>query len=321
MAVKNPLSLSVSRKIYKTGQTRGADDDVIFQNRVGRNSTVLIPFRDFDVCSKAPSKDGRFENGYIVLIKPEDFFDAEINKKLGPLNLRLGENLLVFYETRKQWIEYPPLPEWSIPNSRINPLGGEYVARVPGTTSSSDNEKIVQGYNSSNLKGAGIRVYEYADTTTINACKIQLEYVFWQCSDIKQFIETSNNSKELLKRKEAIEAIARKSGLADTNSLIRARILNREGFTICPLCLKKISSLSFGDKMQQAVGRDVPDLTVTEVSLFHIRELRTGEFNHRPYNLGWGHHHCNVVVKDSGISETIQWMRNVINDNDNYYSK
>ncbi len=35
-------------------------------------------------------------------------------------------------------------------------------------------------------------------------------------------------------------------------------------------------------------GRVVPDLTVTEVSLFHIRELRTGEFNHRPYNLGWG---------------------------------
>lgn len=32
----------LDRKIYKTGQTRGADDDVIFQNRVGRNSTVLI---------------------------------------------------------------------------------------------------------------------------------------------------------------------------------------------------------------------------------------------------------------------------------------
>ena len=32
----------VQTKIYKTGQTRGADDDVIYQNRVGRNSTVLI---------------------------------------------------------------------------------------------------------------------------------------------------------------------------------------------------------------------------------------------------------------------------------------
>lgn len=34
----------VNTKLYKTGQTRGADDDVIYQNRVKRNSTVLIPY-------------------------------------------------------------------------------------------------------------------------------------------------------------------------------------------------------------------------------------------------------------------------------------
>lgn len=61
-------------------------------------------------------------------------------------------------------------------------------------------------------------------------------------------------------------------------------------------------------------------MTVTEVSLFHIHELRTGEFNHVPYNLGWGHHHCNVVVKDSGIEQTLQWMRDVIWRNDRYDS-
>ena len=74
--------------------------------------------------------------------------------------------------------------------------------------------------------------------------------------------------------------------------------------------LAKESSLC--SRIQQAEGRNVPDLTVTEVSLFHIRELRTGEFNHKPYNLGWGHHHCNVVVKDSGIDATLEWMREVI---------
>ena len=35
----------LERKLYKTGQTRGADDDEIYQNRVSRNSTVLIPYR------------------------------------------------------------------------------------------------------------------------------------------------------------------------------------------------------------------------------------------------------------------------------------
>ena len=48
--VKTPrIPALLDRKIYKTGQTRGADDDVIYQNRVGRNSTVLIPYAYFDI--------------------------------------------------------------------------------------------------------------------------------------------------------------------------------------------------------------------------------------------------------------------------------
>jgi hypothetical protein len=45
----------LDRKIYKTGQTRGASDDEIFQNRVERNSTVLIPYSILDSCLVAPS--------------------------------------------------------------------------------------------------------------------------------------------------------------------------------------------------------------------------------------------------------------------------
>ena len=295
MPAKNPLPKSISRKIYKTGQTRGADDDVIFQNRVCRNSTVLIPFHEYLVCRVAPTNEGKYENGYIVLIKPDDYFTEGIDGILTEYGLTLGENLLVFYETRRQWSDYPPLDTWSVPSSRVSPLGGEYIARIPATTANEDGDKIIEGYNSS-----------------------QLEYAFWQCYDINNFIEFSDDSEAMSARKQNNEKLAREKGLADTKKLIESRILNHQGQTICPLCLKRISAMSFGDKMQQAEGRDVPDLTVTEVSLFHIRELRTGEFNHRPYNLGWGHHHCNVVVKDSGIFETLQWMSEVLLDNDNY---
>ena len=41
---KPKLPALLDRKISKTGQTRGADDDVIYQNRVNRCNTVLIPF-------------------------------------------------------------------------------------------------------------------------------------------------------------------------------------------------------------------------------------------------------------------------------------
>ena len=58
----------VQTKIYKTGQTRGADDDVIYQNRVGRNSTVLIPYHEFEKCKKAPTQNGIYENGISFLL-------------------------------------------------------------------------------------------------------------------------------------------------------------------------------------------------------------------------------------------------------------
>jgi hypothetical protein len=43
--------------------------------------------------------------------------------------------------------------------------------------------------------------------------------------------------------------------------------------------------------------------------------LKYGVYNHKPYNLGWGHHHCNVVVKDLGIIKTLEWMNEVVQRN------
>ena len=58
----------VSSEKYKTGQTRGADDDQIFQNRVG-NSTVLIPYSIWT--SQPFVRQIQYENGFIVLISPQ----------------------------------------------------------------------------------------------------------------------------------------------------------------------------------------------------------------------------------------------------------
>lgn len=311
---KNITPLHVKRKIDKTGTTRGADDDVIFQNRVSRCSTVIIPYEEYSKYYDFICTNG-FENGFIVLIKPETFFSIPL-KQLQSEGLSLGENLLVFYETREQWNNNPPMSKWKSANSRTAPLGGEYVARVPATTSKGTS-KIIQGYNSSEVKGAGIRVYEYASSKTILDCKIQLELLFWSCKDINELINQDNLDKSAVKnRLDELNKYAKEHKLFDKEKLIKARIIDKDGFTICPLCLKHISARSFCSRIKQAEGRDVPDLTITEVSLFHIHELRSGEFNHKSYNLGWGHHHCNVVVKDAGIEATLQWMREVIKRNE-----
>jgi len=87
----------LQRKIYKTGQTRGADDDVIYQNRVLRNSTVLIPYGCWNICQKPPEAEASYENGSIVLISPTEYFAMNNpTRELGAQGLTLGINTLVF---------------------------------------------------------------------------------------------------------------------------------------------------------------------------------------------------------------------------------
>jgi ribosomal protein L34 len=116
-------------------------------------------------------------------------------------------------------------------------------------------------------------------------------------------------------RRESKLRACEQTGLLDLKRLSDARIVNKKGRTVCPLCLEELSSQGFFSRMEQAEGRAVLDITVTHLNLFHIEELRMGSFNHRPYNLGWGHHHCNVVVKDSGILKTLGWMHMVVQKN------
>ncbi len=308
----------LDRKIYKTGQTRGADDDVIFQNRVGRSSTVLIPYAAWELCATPQDGEDSYEKGFIVLLTPSEYFcNQNIAADLAAKGLALGSNALVFYETREDWDAHnPDALRWKPARSRTNPLGGRYVARIPATTATEDGGRILRGFEVTKKKGAGIRVYEYASNATTAKCRLQLEALFWLCAD-SDGVAVSNGMApdNVATRKAAILAQCKASGLMDVARLTEARILNARSRTICPLCLEELSGQGFFNRMEQAEGRVVPDLTITQLNLFHIAELRFGVLNHRPYNLGWGHHHCNVVVKDSGILETLEWMRKVLNRN------
>lgn len=308
----------LDRKIYKTGQTRGADDDVIFQNRVSRASTVLIPYLLWDQVGSPPAGDTGFENGFIALIPPLHYFgNKNIENELKGRGLKLGSNALVFYQTRAEW--YANNPEsigWEPANSRRAPLGGQYVARIAATTAQENGGKIIRGFTTTSGKGAGIRLFEYASNEGIRCCRLQLEALFWMCRDaIEIAIQNGMTVQDAQIRSAHNLQLCEKSQLLDLNRLRQARIINSEGNTICPLCLLELSGAGFFSRLVQAEGREVHDLTVTELNLFHVAELRYGVFNHHPYNLGWGHHHCNVVVKDSGINETLEWMYEVINRN------
>lgn len=315
---KPSLPPLLGRKISKTGQTRGADDDVIYQNRVNRCNTVLIPFHQWITDAALRDMSDSFEKGYIVLICPQDYFNQEDpTSYLLRYGLTLGENCLVFYETRADWNQYnPDLLGWTYADSREAPLGGNYVARVPATTANEDSGKINRGYASQSPKGAGIRLYEYASNDTINDCRLQLEAIYWLCYDsIEVAVDFGMTVESATLRKELCLQECTAKRLLNYQRLFEQRIINADHYTTCPFCLTKLSGNGFFNRLAQPEGREVPDLTVTEINLFHINELKYGEFNHKPYNLGWGCHHCNVVVKDSGIYPTLQWIRETLNRN------
>lgn len=129
---------------------------------------------------------------------------------------------------------------------------------------------------------------------------------------VETAISDTMSEQEALERRQSVMRKADEHNLLDLDRLIDIRAINSQHVTICPLCLQPIHANEFLQREEQAEGRETWDITITEVSLFHIEELRVGRLQHRPYNLGWGHHFCNVVVKDAGIESTLEWMTKVL---------
>lgn len=310
------LPVAIAKKIEKTGQTRGAEKDTVYQNRVSRNSTVLIPLSSWKTGISFP--EGGFENGYVVLANPEEYFSNRPpnSQRDLPKDLILCQNLLVVYETRTHWNRYNPNSYgWVAANSRKPPLGGQYIARVPDTTRENDSLER-HGYIDKDTggQGAGIRVYEYASSEEITATRYQLSFLAWQAEGIIDMAREEGilNPEEC---KVKIEEKCQDMGLVNLEILEKNRIIHNKGHTVCPLCLKPIFAQELAYRVEQAEGRNVPDLTVTMANLFHVKELRAGVYNHRRYNLGWGHHHCNAAARDWGVNRTLEWMEEVLRNN------
>ena len=47
----------------------------------------------------------------------------------------------------------------------------------------------------------------------------------------------------------------------------------------------------------------------------HIEALASRKFNHRPYNLGWGHQHCNTIQGPKSIEKTLERLREILENN------
>jgi len=282
----------------------------------------LIEFDFWDACKRPDDGTDKYENGFIVLIQPSWYFETkDADEELRARGIELGVNALLLFRKRADWTRYAPtdgmLPngkQFNIATSRIAPLDGTYFARIHGTVSVNKHQ-MVDGFNTTTLRGAGIRVYEYASSATISATRLQLEALMWLCHDSEKAMNAANMSDlDIQVRKIHQLRTAEQQGLLDYSRLHLLRMIDNQNRTVCPLCQRIISAADFLKRGVQAEGRETYDLTITELSLFHIQELRVGKFQHKKYNLGWGHHFCNVVVKDEGIVRTLAWMKEVLDN-------
>jgi len=117
--------------------------------------------------------------------------------------------------------------------------------------------------------------------------------------------------------KNQIESYCQEHNLLDFDKLeaIRAWDKSKEQ-PICPLCLETLEAKDFLEVDAQANGREEEDNTRSKISLMHIHALKPGELNHRTYNLGWGHRHCNTIQEDLDIEEVIQVLRKIVKNNE-----
>ena len=49
--------------------------------------------------------------------------------------------------------------------------------------------------------------------------------------------------------------------------------------------------------------------------------MRPGKFNHRTYNLAWGHRMCNTIQEDMSLEETLKLLDNIVGNNKNRVNK
>lgn len=324
------LPALLDRKLYKTGQTRGATVREIYQNRVLRNSTVLIPHVAYEQCKLPDDGTDAYENGFIVLIEPSWYFDhADADEALQEQGIEVGVNALLFFQRRVDWINFAVADGATMANGKVfqpgtrrtGDLGGTYLARVHSTVAETDGEAIVRGYTTTAMRGAGIRVYEYAGSRALAETRLQLEALMWFCEGASaDMVAAGMTQRGMEERIASVSSAALRAGLLDFDRLESARMVDATHTTICPLCLERISAADFLKREAQAEGRQTWDNTITELSLFHVEELRVGRLSHKPYNLGWGHHFCNVVVKDAGIIPTLRWMKRVLDNNGDSYT-
>lgn len=189
--------------------------------------------------------------------------------------------------------------------------------------------------------GLGNFDYDFATDLEIKNVQYQIAKMIWHVKGMREYVTKlirekdeypdNNHSfdSEMILAEESgnlemyltacithVEQYCNTNGLLDYDGLYKIRAYNKKtNQPICPLCLKTLKPEQFTEVSTQDEGREEEDNTQSEIVLMHINSLQPGMFNHRTYNLGWGHKHCNTIQSNYSIDEIISYLKKIIKSN------
>gem|GEM_PF-2750017 len=318
-------------KIHRSPKdTAGKDPNSVWgylQNKVSRSGFAVIQYANFHENPEIINRnwDHRFSPGYVVAISPRDYFVENWNEQEIHEALTIGENAIVLYRNEQDLVRYPPEEGWSIWN--LHDPEGEFVCswqqcrRDGGKVGHyacwyHTNDGFSSGETLASRHHLGIRQDEYADELEVRHIMAQLAYLLWNSIGAETYLEREIPTYLI----DYLDFF----GLRNSQLYLENGTMNSIGITTCPFCLRQLNVEEFTASQQQQVGRETAMSNSTELEMMHITPLQMGEFNHRRYNLGWGHKKCNSAQGGDSISESIETifgirLQNLISDIENEY--
>jgi hypothetical protein len=356
MKCTKAFTKDLDTKVTKTKLARAGKG--IYNRHNGKAYRVIIHYNTYIKIVEENIKIlNRYEDGYVVMVKPNQYFNnnGEVQKSFHK-SLKLGKNSFLYFESSNDWKKYekycknfkpvyelhtgdgckePHDEQWIgeiakfIPNAQppqysLICTSGDDKKRTPEEKEEHKNLQNKYGNKFGKIPkqaGLGNLDIDYASREDLEKICYQLSLMIFKVSGMKEELIKRDQNLTISKINEVEKHVidfCEKNNLYDIKKLSEIRAINKKGIPLCPLCLEELNAQSFFEKKKQDEGRETTHNTQAQIHLMHIEPLRPMKFNHRVYNLGWGHEFCNKIQGERSIKDTLDDLRRILKKQDSF---
>lgn len=272
------------------------------QNKVSRSSQVAIPLAVY--INHSSVRTHHYDNGMLVYATPSEWHSGLTNNQ-NP-QLTIGENCIILYISNSDWLTFPPATGWSsfkLIGQDEQPVTtwrsavgwrGHYYARF---------KKDGEWYYGPNGRenAIGIRQDEYCSKLDQSYIVAQMAFLVWSMpGTLTQFSQASTP--------QYLIDFLTANNMLDLQRMESVGMINSNGQAQCPFCQEVITYQELINQAPQQTGRQLASSNATALHLMHIEPLEMGSFNHKPYNLAFGHAKCNHAQGEDSIPRSIEFL-------------